>query len=135
MRLGRTTCRMPKLHLTTDLVSTEISMSVARIGDGGRLEVEPLLEPFAPIDQPFRQAAAEPRDAANLFLIDLGRRLHAPGPQHGDARGADIKEARALDTELSEICEPLLHFRNRLGERLQPSRALDAKGIDLGLEP
>ena len=96
--------------------------------------MKPLLEPFAPIDEPFLQVAPEPRYAAHLFLVGLGRGLHAPGPQHGHARRADIVEARVLDTELREMCEPLLRFGNRLRESLQPRCALDAKGIELGLE-
>ena len=64
--------RAPRRKLAVD------PLHITRVGHGGRLEVKPLLETLAPVRPSVPSSCGRTQDAADLFVINLCRGLHAP---------------------------------------------------------
>ena len=113
-------CRIDALH-------------VERVDDGGGV-YERLLPHVTPNDELVGQVLTETGDVGDFALVDVGRRVDAPGAQNGAACWADVGELGSLDAEGCQVARSLLGLGLEHGAGTDARLALGGKCLEILLQ-
>jgi len=109
------------------------ALHLERVDHGGRVVDERLFLHVAPDDELVGQAPAEGWDVDDPALVDVGRRVDAPGAQNGAAGRADVGELGSLDAEACQVTRLAVQPRAQLPRTLSVTLSRGGKRVQVPL--